>query len=375
MLLITATITFIYIGLIGSLIYGFNMVKQPIITTTTEKTSFSIIIPFRNEAINLPQLLGSLKELNYPHQLFEIIMVNDSSMDNSEAIILSFSNKNPSLNIKLINNERLSPSPKKDAINTAIEIADHDWIITTDADCILPINWLKRYDTSIQNHETVCIAGPVSYYGYSNFLELFQSIDFLSLQGVTIGSFGLNIPFMANGANLAYKKSTFKELGGFEGNTDIASGDDVFLLEKITSKFKKSVYYLKSRDSIVMTKPEKTWVGLIMQRKRWAAKSSNYNSFFGKFSALTVLLTNSFLVFLFVFSCFGLTQWKAFSLITISKVIVDYILIKRTAFFFNQKEILSSYLPSAILYPFFCCYVGICSLFSKYEWKGRTFQK
>ena len=75
------------------------------------------------------------------------------------------------------------------------------------------------------------IVAPVSLESNTTFLQQFQLIDFLSMQGATIGGFGIQQPFMANGANLAYQKELFIKLNGFENNNTIASGDDVFLLE------------------------------------------------------------------------------------------------------------------------------------------------
>ena len=75
------------------------------------------------------------------------------------------------------------------------------------------------------------IAGAVTYDCNSSFLHQFQQLDMASLQGATIGSFGIDQGFMCNGANLAYTKSLFTALDGFTGNDKIASGDDVFLGE------------------------------------------------------------------------------------------------------------------------------------------------
>ena len=66
----------------------------------------------------------------------------------------------------------------------------------------------------------------------------------MSLQGATIAGFALRNPFLCNGANMAYKKELFTNLHGFEGNNNLASGDDIFLLEKATKKYKKQVLHL-----------------------------------------------------------------------------------------------------------------------------------
>lgn len=244
MITIIVSITILYLMLIASFVIGFDRVRAFKIDDTDAKTTFSVIIPFKNEAENLSALLQSLSQLNYPDNLYEVILVNDESDDESSKIIEKFIQKrsfdvvhaersrSSQGDIKIIQNNRITNSPKKDAINTAISKAKFDWIVTTDADCIVQKYWLDSFDSFIQKNETNFIVAPVSYHSIDTFLKRFQALDFLSLMGSTIGGFGINKPFLCNGANLAYSKDFFNELNGFEGNTNIASGDDIFLLEK-----------------------------------------------------------------------------------------------------------------------------------------------
>ena len=264
------------------LIYGFSKVKNSESNGLKPKTKFSIIVPFRNEAENLLKLLDSFSKLNYPNDLFEVILVDDDS--DFRFKILDFRFK-----VSLIDNIRVSNSPKKDAISTAIQVVKNDWIITTDADCVVSKNWLLVFDNYIQLHREVSmIAGAVKYECRDSFLHHFQQLDLASLQGATIGSFGLKLGFMCNGANFAYTKSFFEKLKGFQGNDDIASGDDVFLLQKAIAQFPEKVHYLKSENNIVVTKPLDDWKSLFYQRVRWASKTASYQSGFGKSLGLIV---------------------------------------------------------------------------------------
>ena len=200
-----------------------------------------------------------------------------------------FQKNNPHLKIKLFQNKNPGGSPKKAAIETAIRAAAHDFILTTDADCNLPENWLQELSTRIDQTAATVVAGPVriartevSKRGFlDNLLESFQELDFFSLQAETVGGFGVNIPFMCNGANFCYKKTAFWKVNGFEGNSDIASGDDIFLL----GKFKKAGFktsFLKSAGAMVTTPPQPNLPALLSQRIRWAAKTPSYKSFFWK---------------------------------------------------------------------------------------------
>ncbi len=120
------------------------------------------------------------------------------------------------------------------------------------------------------------------------------------MQGITIGGFGINFPFMCNGANLAYKKQRFLDLNGFDGNNHIASGDDVFLFEKFKKSNPDCVWFLKSKNAIVTT----------FSVNSWAAKTGNFNSVKVKLIGLLVLLINISIVFSFFGSLLGLNSYK-----------------------------------------------------------------
>lgn len=372
---------FIFVGtlyamLIIALSIGFTKIDEFNETSKNPATKFSVIIPFRNEAKNLPNLLQSIQCLTYPKELVEFLFVDDDSQDNSVVVIKDFldstsqNGKINQTNIQVLKNRRVSASPKKDAITTAITKANYNWIITTDADCILPKKWLTTFDAFIRKNNPKMIVAPVQYETQNNFLEQFQLLDFMSMQGTTIGGFGINFPFLCNGANLAYKKDDFLKYNGFEGNTNIASGDDIFLFEKFIKQDKKSVHYLKSKNTIVTTFPVKSWTALIHQRKRWAAKIGNFNSTKVKLIGLVIALTN-----LFVFSFLFIGTIKTMCVPLILKMIIDGFLLKPTLSFFNRKiDFLKWYIPASLLYPIFNIVVTVLSLTTTYHWKGRKFK-
>jgi cellulose synthase/poly-beta-1,6-N-acetylglucosamine synthase-like glycosyltransferase len=381
MILLFISITILYLVLILALAFGFDKVEDFKTEDLKAETKFSVVIPFRNEAENLPELLASINDLNYPKSHFEIILVDDDSTDDSAVIIskildTQFLNKHSTrTDVTIIKNIRTSNSPKKDAITSAIKTAKHGWIVTTDADCVLPKFWLDTLDCFIQKKQCSMIVSPVTYHKVNSFLKRFQLLDFLSLIGATIGGFGIGKPFLCNGANFAYKKSWFIKLNGFQGNDAIASGDDVFLLQKAIKADKKAVLFLKSKAAIIQTKPQQSLKALISQRKRWAAKTSSYNSTFGKLVGLVVLLMNAVLICGFTFVVLGLLNHKSILYIFIIKSLVDFLLIFKTSHFFEQEKHLSSFIFSCVLYPFFSVSIAFISLFSKYKWKDRTFKK
>lgn len=375
MIFVSIVISLIYSILILLFIKGIYTLELFVPDSKIEESDFSIIIPFRNEAENIPNLLKSIAQINYPYNKFEIILVNDDSDDESVDRINNFKQNNSALNIEIIDNERKSNSPKKDAIEMAINHSKFEWIITTDADCILPKNWLRTFDNFIQRKKPKMIVAPVNFDQENTFLNKFQILDFLSLQGSTIAGFGIQKPFLCNGANLCYEKSSFKEIDGFSGNKNIASGDDIFMLEKMIKAYPDKVKYLKSSEAIVSTKAEKSFSNLLQQRIRWASKTSAYKNSFGKLTGIIVLIMNLYLIVLLLLALFGYITWQHIGLVFILKFNLDFLILYPTSLFFKQQKSLSSYVLSSILYPFFCVSVAVFSIFKKYNWKGRIYSK
>ena len=396
MILLLVLITGSYVLLIGSLIYGWK--KVPIFRIKNQEPfhKFSIVISYRDEADNLPYLLASFLKMEYPFTHYEIILVNDASRDNSRSICADFRNDHPYFRLTLLENKRLTGAPKKDAITTAVNKAMFANIITTDADCLLPPLWLQAFNEILQETSASLVAGPVSARVNSRiknsfkdengsweskrarrslkYLYAFQEMDLMSLQAAGIGAFGLKNPFMANGANLCYSREAFLKMEGFKGNEEITSGDDVFLIQK----FKKAGFkteFLKCREAIVFTHPQKDLTSLISQRIRWAAKTPAYDSAFAKTTGLIVLLMNFTLV---VFALLALTEIIPYEPVLLSflfKFLADLLLLFLAAEFFKRKEVLRNYFWSSLVYPFFSSVVAIMSLFRKFEWKGRISDK
>ena len=367
-------ITAVYAVFLLKIYTGFNKIAvfSPINTTPT--TGFSILIPIRNEAKNLPKLLKSIAQLNYPPELFEVILIDDFSEDNSQQIYLNWRLQNSQFETTCLENVRRTGSPKKDAIIRAIPILKHPWIITTDGDCVLPKNWLQTYHEYILEHNKEMIAGPVILKTKNNWFHDFQQLETLALQGTTIGSFGNKQGFMCNGANFAYTQTFFNQLGGFDGLMHFSGGDDVLLLQKGLTQYPEKVGYLKSKDALVKTRPVDDLMEVIQQRIRWAAKSTGYSNNYAKLLAIVVLLMNLSWVVAVVLASTNSISWVLVWIMWAVKYGVDFILMYRANTFLRNGKF---FLPfaSSLIYPFFSSYTGIGALLGGFQWKGRQFKR
>ncbi|MFV8226420.1 glycosyltransferase [Christiangramia aquimixticola] len=378
LLIFLGLITSAYLGLVVAFIYGWKKIPEFKLKGNSSENSFSIIIPFRNEAENLPNLFKSLTNLNYPSRKFEILLVNDASTDHSRQLAEIFQNEFQELHIKVLDNIKNSTSPKKDAIRTAIHVSKFDYIATTDADCIVPANWLHYFDEMIFSNNSKMIAGPVGFIQDSArrkaYFQRFEELDFISLQASTVGAFGIDKAFMCNAANMCYEKETFLRESGFNADAGIASGDDVFLLQQLRKKGLK-VDFVKSAKAAVLTNLQQNLSGLMAQRIRWAAKTSSYSSNFAKATGIIVFLKNFSLIVFSVLALLGLIPYQFLMLVFLLKFIADFILIHKSAKFMKSEELMRNYFWSSIVYPFFTSYVAILSLVKDFKWKGRRFKK
>ncbi len=372
-LIIGSVISFIYLILILLLSIGSIKLKDFNPSKKNQQNSFSVIIPFRNEAPHLKALLNSFKNLDYPVRQFEIILVNDASTDNSESIILDFVTQNQTLQLQLLQLKNATTAPKKEALEKALKIAQFNWIITTDADCVFAQNWLNTFDNFIQSNNCDMMVAPVNFISDNSFLQNFQQTDFMSLMGATQGGFGIKFPFLCNGANLCYKKSVFMAVNGFEGNKNIASGDDIFLMEKFLKHDKNKVKYLKSFDSIVQTSPQKTWKEFVNQRIRWASKTTAYENITGKLVGLIVLSMNFWLFLSFIFLVLKWISPVKILFIWMLKITIDYFLLSRISKFYRTKIAITQYIIFSFIYPFYTVLVGFLSFGKGYKWKDRNF--
>ena len=232
LLYITIGLLVLYSFLILYYRAGWQELKPFSQTGQGSSIKISVIIPARNEEENIGKLLSSLEKQTYPKHLFEVIVVDDHSTDNTATVVNNYSfAKLIKLEFDNIN------SYKKKAIETGIAAASGELIVTTDADCIVQENWLKTIAAFKEKTNAVFIAAPVVMECNSTLLQTFQALDFLVLQGITAASVQKRIHNMCNGANLAYEKKVFFEVNGFAGIDHIASGDDMLLMQKIAQRF------------------------------------------------------------------------------------------------------------------------------------------
>ncbi|MEO5501330.1 MAG: glycosyltransferase [Ginsengibacter sp.] len=338
----------------------------------------SIIIAARNEEKNIGGCLKSIINQTYPQERFEIIVTDDHSTDDTASIVKSFEKTNIVL-LQLADfiDKKSLNSYKKKSIETALKVAKGDLIVTTDADCIVQTKWLETIADFYIERQHVFIAMPVSYSIPENgsfskrFFYIFQSLDFMTLQGITGASVSKGFHNMCNGANLAYEKKDFYAVNGFEGIDEIASGDDMLLMDKIQKAFPDKIGYLKSADVIVTTNPAETVREFLNQRIRWASKADRYTD--KKITAvlLLVYLLNAWLFTLAIASFFSMNALYWLIAGVVVKIIFELLFLFPVARFFKNKKLLWWFIPAQPFHIVYTIVAGWLGKFGSYRWKGR----
>ncbi len=343
-------------------------------TSSDPTTFFSIIIPARNEEDNIGDCLNSIFQNNYPSQYFEVLVIDDHSTDNTANIIIDLQKTHANIHLltlsQLLNGE--INSYKKKAIELAVGKSKGDWVITTDADCIVPQQWLQNFDNYIHQNNLVFIAAPVSFIQQKTVVSIFQSLDFMSLQGITAASVAAGFHSMCNGANLAYQKKAFYAVGGFAGIDKIASGDDMLLMHKINMQLPNQTGYLFHQNSIVQTQPVDSWKSFMNQRIRWASKANSYNDKKIFYVLLLVYFFNVFLLILPIVSIFLPGLFLYWLVLIFIKTITELYFLFPVASFFKQTKLLQWFPFMQPIHIVYTVVAGWLGKFGKYEWKGRS---
>lgn len=335
---------------------------------------FSVIIPARNEEENIGDCLASVFKNSYQSSHFEVLVIDDFSTDKTAEIVAGLQKTYSRLQLlslpQLLNGT--INSYKKKAIELAIAKASGDWIVTTDADCLVPPNWLQNFNDCINQNAVVFIAAPVSFIRQKTVVSIFQSLDFMSLQGITAASVAAGFHSMCNGANLAYQKEAFYTVNGFAGIDDIASGDDMLLMHKINQKFKNKTGYLFHQNAIVQTQPVDSWRSFLNQRIRWASKAASYDDKRIFYVLLLVYFFNVVLFILPVASFFLPSLFLYWLLLLLLKTATELFFLTPVASFFQQKKLLRWFPLMQPIHIVYTVVAGWLGKFGTYEWKGRS---
>jgi len=190
---------------------------------TKELPPLSVVICARNESENLRRFLPAILEQDYPQ--FEVIVINDGSTDESEAVLSAFEEKYQHLYHSFTPDSARYISRKKLALTLGIKASKYDWLVFTEANCQPASNqWLRLMARNFTPHTQIVLG----YSGYErgkgwlhkriSFNTLFTSLRYLGF--ALAGK-----PYMGLGRNLAYRKELFFKQKGYSTHLNLQRGE------------------------------------------------------------------------------------------------------------------------------------------------------
>lgn len=346
---------------------GWRKAIRPQNNSPKKNIFISIVIAMRNEKENLDGLFQSLSALNYPLTDFEIILIDDHSSDDSTNAAKKWMDRFSSLTIRSLDENQIG---KKAALSLGISLARGEVITTTDADCILPENWLKQINNGFQDEMIQMLMGAVALQNNDRFFAQLQSIEFASVIGTGVATCALGKPTMCNGANLSFRRKIFDQVNGYQGNEHVATGDDEFLMRKIEERYPGSIRVLNMAQSVVITQPQNSWNKFLHQRLRWASKWSVNTSFFARVLAVFIFSLQASW-FLLIIHTVNAQSIFAISLFTL-KVLADLLFLSTVCRSLNMSFNPLAFIALQFLYPVYVLFIGFFSQLKNHQWKGRS---
>lgn len=366
---ISFLLTGLYLLVLAYLIKGWSALKRPKLSQQSYQTKVTVLIAARNEEDNIAETIDDLLVQDYPHELTEIIIVDDHSTDNTAHIILSYANRG--VKLLQLKEDRALNSYKKKAITEAIVRSTGDLLVATDADCRMGSKWLSTVVGYYETYNPVMISSPVTYFHEKTFFERLQTLEFSFLIGIGAAFIGNGRASTCNGANLAYRKDVFYEVGGFKGIDNLASGDDELLLQKVAKVYPGGIGFLKDIEAVVYTYAKPDLGAFIQQRRRWASKSTHYKDKKIVALAVGIWLFNLSLLFNVVGGIFYSEFYKILGIELLLKILFEGTFLISVTSFFNRKSLVKWLLLLSPIHVFYVVYVGLIGNSRKYAWKGR----
>ncbi len=371
-------ITLICLGYAGLLVACYIQWRGMGITEDQKEDSnpagVTVVVAVRNEEDNVQQFISSLADQNYPRDKWEVVVVDDDSQDETLRLLesLSLSYQNLSYH-RLDSPANFIGSFKKRALAYGIAQAKFSRVITTDADCSFPREWLATTIGFMRRNDLQFVSGPVRVLSGDITGSSLWELETGALMIVGASFLAWGKPNMCNGANIAFDKQAYERVDGYGGFETVVSGDDEFLLYKIWRRYPKRIGYLKHQDAMVDTAPPKSWKEMLDQRKRWSGKWKHHRSWTTRGLATFIFIFHSSWLMIHVGALLAWFPWQWLPALWGLKIGAE-LSVMRAAFGFQEKRFpWGWFLIGQLLYSPYAVVMGLAANFGSYKWKDRSY--
>lgn len=315
-----------------------------------EQPKVSVIICAKNQEANLHKFLPAILSQNYPE--YEVIVVNDGSLDDTETVLARFALQYPNLrHTTLVGDEKFKHG-KKLALTVGIKAAKYETLLLTDADCAVESEkWISSMVCGLDEKHSI-ILGYGGYEERKGLLDKFIRYDTLFIAMNYLSFAHAGIPYMGVGRNLAYKKSLFWENNGFNSHYYLTSGDDDLFINEVANS--RNTFVELRKESFTRSVPKESFKEWYYQKKRHSITGKMYKK---KHKLLLGLEPLSRMLFVLLLILYFVLQvdflyWYVVAGIAF-KYLIQLIVVKLSMCRLNERKLLL-YSPFIdVLLPFF----------------------
>lgn len=362
--------------LYGAIIFIFIVaLRRPQRPTNGQRYRVSVIVAARNEERRIGSLLQDLIEQDYPAELYEVIVANDGSTDRTADIVSDLSARCPQVHLLNIDETPAGFSPKKYALQCAVETSRGEIILATDADCRVGTQWISTMVRYFSPDVGFVIG--FSQFGQAGqpqkLVERFQAFDFVTLMGVAAASTHLGVPLAASGQNLGYRRSAFDQVNGYRAISRRISGDDVLLMQLIRKHTNMKIVFASEPAGYAISAPQPTWADFINQRNRWASNGGyqlHLNPLFFAYLLLTFSCNLALLTGVILY-IFGALNSPLLWICIVAKGWCEYCIARNGCRTFQRCDLLRCFPLWFILQIPYVVAVGVMGSLGLFRWKGR----
>lgn len=356
------------------ILVGVRRLKRPLREKGESLPFVSVLVAARNEERNIGRCLESLFHQDYPAERYEVVLVNDRSTDGTQAIVDAFAARYPNLIPVRIFEDPIGISGKQNALRTGVKRCRGEFILNTDADCVVPPTWISSIVHHFGEGVGLVIGVPVCHARGEN-ASLFtriQSLDFAFLLNLAIGVAGWNQAATCIGNNFAYRRQAFDDAGGYE-EMGFALTEDAALLRAIRRTRRWHISAADVPEAVVLTESVKTFRQLYRQRARWILGGQRTRALAIQLLYLVLLYH---LLLLAVPICWWIPELRGTtSVVFLSKFLMDFMMAAQATGRLRRRDLLRLYPLMEVFFIAYSSIIGVAALLSqKVEWKGQVYK-
>lgn len=340
-----------------------------------ERPMVSVIVAARNEADNLPNLLGALNMQDYPRDRFEVVIADDGSTDATPNILQSAADAWPNLKHVTVASTPAGWAPKKWALNQAIDASSGSLLLMLDADCSPPATWISSVVAGFDDEKVGMVVGPAPLV-WDNDMPWRKALelDSQAIDAVAAAGLGRRVPLTCTGRNLALRRQVFEEIDGYRGVEAFISGDDDLIMHKVAATDGWEITFRLEAEAVNPSPQPATFGQFVSQRLRFASKGPAYfrlntsaafklvlvTMFLGKLAGAAALLA--------VLLGYGF-QWLA---VWVAVMLAEGWLVRTYYRAIGAGFPLLTFIATGLVYPFYIVIFGILGGLLPIRWKGRS---